>query len=58
MFVGTIFTLFVLPSFYLWLAEKREPSIDGDDELYAYIEEGHPLDANVDDEENVVGFAK
>lgn len=25
MMIGTIFTLFVLPNFYLWLAEKRQP---------------------------------
>ena len=27
MFVGTIFTLFILPSFYLLLAEKRSPTV-------------------------------
>ena len=45
MFIGTIFTLFILPSFYLLLAEKRHAIVDADDELYTYIEEGHPLDA-------------
>jgi multidrug efflux pump len=30
MFIGTIFTLFILPSFYLLLAEKRD-KISGDE---------------------------
>ena len=54
MFIGTIFTLFILPSFYLLLAEKRQAIIDADDELYTYIEEGHPLDAvELDDAEAI-----
>lgn len=29
MFIGTLFTLFILPSFYLLLAEKRSKKVDG-----------------------------
>ena len=32
MFIGTIFTLFILPSVYMWFAETHvtEPSLDAD----------------------------
>jgi hypothetical protein len=33
MFIGTLFTLFVLPSFYLLFAERRQASVENRPEM-------------------------